>query len=86
MKGEVEGVTWEPHGLFYSAKHQSLFVCDVSDNGRLVVLNPSDGSVLQIITLPNLGNPISLAVHMGHIILHNSVPRVRNINVFTITK
>ena len=51
VKGEVEGVAWRPHGFLYSPEHQSLLVCDTSDNGRLVVLNPRDGSVRQIIPL-----------------------------------
>ena len=67
VKGEVAGVTWQPQGLLYSPEHQSLLVCD--GNSRLVVLNPCDGSVLQIIPLSNLGLPVSLSVHKGNIIL-----------------
>ena len=85
VKGEVEGVTWKPHGLFYSPQHQSLLVCDTSDNGRLVVINLRGGSVLQIIPLPNLGIPYSLSVHEGNIILQKNFNSGINIDVLTIT-
>ena len=40
VKGDVASFTWKPCGLLYSPQHQSLLVCDASDNGRLVVLKP----------------------------------------------
>ena len=81
MKGEVAGVTWQPHGLFYSPKHQSLLVCDTI-NSRLVVLNPCDGSVLQVIPLPGLELPYQLCLYEGNIIVHNGFSRRTQINVF----
>ena len=85
VKGEVGGVTWQPQGLLYSPEYLSLFVCDISDNGRLLVLNPHDGSILQIIPLPNLGLPVSLSLHEGNIILFNAFTSGENIDIFTIT-
>ena len=85
VKGKVEDVTWEPHGLFYSPEHQLLIVCDAIDDGRLVVLNPRDGSILQIMPLPNLGDPVSSSMHEENIILNNRVTFGFHINVFTIT-
>ena len=81
VKGEVGGVTWKPHGLFYSPEHQSLLVCDV---GRFVVLNPNDGSVLQVIPLSIPGRPISLSIREGRMMLHNTSSMAENISVFTI--
>ena len=81
VKGEVAGREWEPHGLFSSQEHQSLLVCDYC---RLVVLNPTDGSVLQVIPLPNMGILISLSVHEGNIILHNETASGECINVLNI--
>ena len=83
VKGEVAGVTWNPHGLCYSPEHQSLLVCDTSDEGRLVVLNPGDGSVLQVIPL-QLELPWHLSLHEGNIIVHNILLRRTQINVFNI--
>ena len=83
VKGKVEGVTWYPHGLLFSPEHQSLLVCDAIDNlSRLVVLNPRDGHVLQIITLPTLGTPYFLYVQKGEIILQNMLTSRTEINVF----
>ena len=85
VRGEVAGVTWKPHGLFYSQEHQSLLVCDGidnSDNGRLVVLKLSDGSVLQVIPLPELGLPLYLSLCEGNLIVHNSNSKRTQINVF----
>ena len=51
VKGKVEGVTWNPHVLWYSSEHDFLVVSDTSYYGRLVVLNPYDGSLLQTVPL-----------------------------------
>ena len=80
VKGEVVGATWKPHGLFYSPEHQTLFVCD---DGQLVVLDPRDGSLLQVILLPKLKRLISLYFLKGKIIVHNKKKNCREINVFT---
>ena len=84
VKGEVAGVPWEPCGLFDLPEHQSLLVCDASDKGRLVVLNPRDGSIRQKIPLPNLGTPYELFAHKSSIILHSGFTTGRNIHVFII--
>ena len=80
VKGEVAGVLWKPHGLCHSSKHQSLLVCDV---GRLVVLNPCDGSLLQVIPLPHLGLLVSLSIHEGNIILYSMIKGDIKVNIFT---
>ena len=81
---EVAGVTWMPQGLLYSPEHQSLLVCDASNDGRLVILKPNDGSVLQVIPLPGLGRPYQLSLYEGNIIMHNMVSNKPQINVFNI--
>ncbi len=50
VKDEVGGKVCKPYGLLYSPKHQVLFVAD-GRNKRVLVLDPKDGSLLQIITL-----------------------------------
>ena len=84
VKGEVAGATWTPHGLLYSLEHQSLLVCDTSDHGRLVVLNPRDGSVLQVISLPGLKRPFFLSLYEGNTIVYNKTSNITQINVFSI--
>ena len=84
VNGEVEGVTWDPHGLLYYPQHQSLLVCDTSDNSRLVVLNPSDGSVLQVIPLSVLNFPHDLYLHEGNIIVNNNIATGMQIGVLGI--
>ena len=83
VMGKVAGVTWNPHGLFYSPEHQSLLVCD-ADNEWLVVLNPSDGSVLQLILLQHLERPWHLSLYEGNLIVHNGFSNREQINVFNI--
>ena len=84
VKGEEEGVTWEPHGLLYLPEHQSLLVCDPSDNGRLVVVNPRNGSILQTTSLSEISVPISLSIHEGNIVLCNILNYSVKISVFAI--
>ena len=84
LKGEVEGIAWKPHGLLYSQEHYALLVCDMSGDGRMVVLNPSDGCVLQKIPLRNLRHPISLSVHEGTFILLSRFVKSRKISLFTV--
>ena len=83
VKGKVAGVQWDPHGLFYSPEHQALPVCD-AENGWLVVLKPSDGSVLQVIPLPGLERPFHLSLYQGNLIVHNGFSNREQINVFSI--
>ena len=81
VKGEVAAVTWKPHGLCYSPKHQSLLVCD---KGRLAVLNPRDGSLLQTIPLPFPCFPLYLSLYKGNIIMWNRIDNSVKISVFAI--
>ena len=83
VKGEVTGTEWWPHGLLYSCNPQSLIVCDTSGDGRLVILNPRDGSVIQVIPLPNVVKPFLLYLHDGNIILFNRSKRNEKVSVFT---
>ena len=84
VKGKVAGVTWMPHSLLYSPEHQSLLVCDINDDGRLVVLEPSDGSVLQVIPLSILGVPWFFYIHKGNVIMLNSGKTFKKIDIFDI--
>ena len=81
VKGQVEGVTWDPLGLLYLPKHQSLLVCDQSE--RLVAINSIDGSVLQVI--PILKRPGLLSLHGGNIVLSIWSTHKISIDLFTIT-
>ena len=81
VKGEVAGVKWEPHGFFYSQEYQSLLVCD---RYRLVILDPKNGSVLQVIPLPIPGLPVTLSVHDGRVILYHKFNCAEHICVFVI--
>ena len=79
VKGAVEGINWEPHGLFYSTENQTLYVCD---KYQLVVLNPSTQSILQMISMPLDGRPLSLSVHENSIIMYHATTSSEKISVF----
>ena len=79
----VEYVDWEPYGLLYLPEHKSLLVCDKSDDGLLVV-NPSDGSILQTISLPDVPMPTSLSMHEGNIVLYHDLNGSAKISVVAI--
>ena len=51
VEGEVEGKTINPKGIAFSRQHQVLLVAD-GTNGRLLVLHPETGEVLQTVPLP----------------------------------
>ena len=49
-----------------------------------MVLDPNDGSVLQVIPLSSPGLAIDLSVCEGTLILHNRCNSAENISIFTI--
>ena len=51
LEGEVAGREINPKGLLLTPDHQAVLCAD-QWNHRILVLNPADGSVLQIIQLP----------------------------------
>ena len=79
VKGVVEGINFEPYGLFYSLEDQALYVCD---NHQLVVLKPSTQSILQMISMPLDGRPLSLSVHENIIIMYHGTTSGEKISVF----
>ena len=84
VSGEVEGVTWEPNGFLYLPEHRSLLVCDGIGDGRLVVLNPRDGSVLQTISLSDIHMSTSFSVRKGDIVLRYKSKNSEKISIFAI--
>ena len=79
VKGRVDGVTWEPHGLFYSREHEALVVCDCQ---RLVVLIPQCGSFIEAIPLSYEDKVISLYKHGERFILQTEIKGAEKIVVF----
>ena len=58
---DIAGMMACPHGMVFSPKHQALLVAD-GPNRRIIVLNPNDGSQLQI---RPVGDAISVLVHIS---------------------
>ena len=52
LTGKVEDIDCRPHGMVYSPPHDALLVADGA-NCRILVLNPKDGSVRQVVPLDN---------------------------------
>ena len=48
-KGAVDGARWQPSVITHAQKYERLIV---NDGGRLIVLDPRDGSHLQTLPLP----------------------------------
>ncbi len=60
LEGQVDGRKIDPYRLLLTPDHQAVLCADPSNN-RILVLNPADGSVLQIIQLPDeVGYPYDL--------------------------
>ncbi len=50
VKGQVDGVECHPHGVVHSPAQDALFVAD-GTNTQILVLNPWDGSLRQVLSL-----------------------------------
>ncbi len=50
LEGDVQGEQCCPGGMVYSPAHQALLVAD-GCNSRVLVVNPGDGSVRQVVQL-----------------------------------
>ena len=69
MKGEVDGVEYCPCTVVYSPGHQALLVAD-GPNCRILVLNPKDGSLKQVIGLSkNMGGIVEMCVHENKVVV-----------------
>ncbi len=78
LKGEVEGVKCEPLGMVYSPVHQALLVAD-GCNHRVLVLNPKDGSVRQVLQFSSdMGCLAELCLYQEQIaVLHHDGEHVK---------
>ena len=80
VKGQVDGVECNPHGLLFSPQHQVLLVAD-GTNKRLLVLNPGNGSHLQTIQLGHVLDDdviTELCLHQNKLLVrHNAESKVR---------
>ena len=65
LKWEFHG---KSHGILYSESHDSVLVGQL---GQIAVLRPRDGSPLQTIDLPGLGDIRNLCLYNDELILHH---------------
>ncbi len=66
LEGEVAGREINPHGLLLTPDHRAV-LCTDQKNHRILVLNPADGLVLQIIQLPEY--PVNLCWSKDQLVL-----------------
>ncbi len=72
LQGEVQGVQCNPHGMVYSPDHQALLVAD-GWNSRVLVVNPGDGSVRQVLPLcADMGVVWELCLHNQQLVMHHT--------------
>ena len=84
VKGEVDGVECEPHGMLFSPQHQVLLVAD-GVNNRVLVLHPGDGSHLQTIQLDREMDVIwELCLHQNKLVVHHHDGRKHKVSYFSI--
>ncbi len=73
LKGEVDGAVIDPEGLTVSPQHQLILMAD-DDNKRILALDPSSGSHLQSLPVPEeVGNPVHLCLHNELLFVSSSV-------------
>ncbi len=84
VTGVVDGEEVCPWGLFYSAKHRAVLVCD-GGNPRVLVLDPRDGSHHQTLELPdNLGEILDMCLHLDQVILQHRTQSKEKLSFFSI--
>ena len=71
LTGRVDGVECNPHGMLYSPYHDALLVAD-GINCRILVLNPQDGSVTQVVPLSEVTSIVwDFSLHGKQILVHH---------------
>ncbi len=84
VKGEVEGKQCNPHGTIFSSPDDALFVAD-GGNTRILVLNPWDGSLRQVLPLDQkMGATWELCLHNRHLVVHHVSDRKQKISYFSL--
>ena len=72
LKGEVQDTQCNPFGMVYSPDHQALLVAD-GRNSRVLVVNPGDGSVRQVVQLgADVGCVSELCLHNQLLVVHHT--------------
>ena len=71
VQGDVEGVLCCPNGMVYSPDHQALFVAD-GGNHRVLVVNPADGLVRQVVQLSaDMGDIWDMCLYNQQVVVHH---------------
>ncbi len=70
LNGQVAGVQCEPHGMVFAPDYNALFVADGS-NKRILVLDPWDGSLRQVLPLDQLGSIWELCLLNNQLVVHH---------------
>ena len=84
VKGEVDGVECEPHGMLFSPQHQVLLVAD-GGNCRVLVLHPGDGSHLQTIQLDQAVDVFcELCLHQNKLVVRHNDGRKEKVSYFSV--
>ena len=84
VKGEVDGVQCDPHGMLFSPQHQVLLVAD-GRNKRVMVLHPGDGSHLQTIQLDReVGVIIEMCLHQNKLVVRHTAQSKVKVSYFSV--
>ena len=70
VRGEIQGEKCESHGIVYSPGHQAFLVAD-GKNTRILVLNPVDKTVRQVVKLSEVGIVWELCLHNQQLVVHH---------------
>ena len=72
VKGQVDGVECDPHGMVFSPALDALFVTD-GGNTRILVLSPRDGSLRQVLSLDHkIGTVVRLCLCNDQLVVCHS--------------
>ncbi len=84
LEGDVQGEQCCPGGMVYSPAHQALLVAD-GVNHRVLVVNPGDGSVRQVVQLgADMGYVWDLCLHNQQLVVHHGCGAVEELSFFSI--
>ena len=82
LKGKVDGAKIDPIGVTFSPQHQLILMAD-EDNRRILVVDPSSGSHLQSLPVPQeVGNPFHLCLHNERLFMISHI-RSKNSNMLS---
>ena len=84
LKGKIQGVKCNPHGMVFSSRGpQALLVAD-GKNHRLLVVNSGDGSVRQVVPLDQVSTAVDLCVYNQKVIVLHFEAGKAKISFFSI--